>query len=267
LALGLFIAFHFYSEVADRNPQQLKDPVGFVDLRTLPPGWNVEWAEDAASERRVTMTSPRRNAVLQVLVFQGDLDKTKFDNVEKLLFDVWPSPVEVVTVQDYGGRSVRRASYIRQRPAKPRQFATIDVVWHEAKQDFAYVVIAQTQQRDDPDVTVARSHLQFYPPHQTIFGRARRVIRPLLDRGDLMLAVATWLAAIGFGLAYAWTKLDRIWKPVKYLAVVVVFGASFAAKTWFNLGWIAVLVVPPALTALIGIIAAVASGRMTLSSD
>jgi hypothetical protein len=266
VSLVLIGGIRFYSESPGYASVPPKDATFFIDAQPLPPGWSATWAGNESSFVRLTISCARKDLAFTVLAFRGNLDESKFEHIEKLVYSHFPPPEQTLEVRDYGDIPVRRSYYFTKSDSGAAAYTQIDLVWSEAREKYAYVIVASSSQALNPDVMHARSSLRFYPPRLTVFGRIRQGIgylSELLENGETLFALLTWLVAAVIGVGYATSRLDRIWRPAKYLVWTAVVASGAAARALFNLNWAYVLLIPIALLVIIGIAVALISRKVS----
>lgn len=265
---GILLAVRFLlpAEVPDPLAREAKDKEHYIGLKSLPNGWRIEWETDKSSARRLKLVSPQGDANIEVLAFDGELDKKKFDGIGPSLYGAsFPPPYSVTVTTEYG-MPIQRSEYKSVIKAKQVMYTSIDVLWHESRTDYAYVVVAKSFRQSNPNVQVARGSLGFYPPRLTAFGKAGRRISSGLDFGEHWFAIVSWIAAIVWGLSYVARKLDEKWKPAKYLVGAGIIAVAVIARALFSLSWMGTLLVLSILIAAIGAAAALLTGAWELES-
>ena len=253
------------------SPYTTADPIdlGSIDkefhigIKPLPSGWRTDWITESGSALRLKLASPGGDADIQVLAFKGEIDRKRFAQVGSLLFGVnFPPPYSEVTTTDYG-TEIRRSSYKEVTAGHRTIYTSIDVLWHEAMEDYAYVVVMRSLQESNPNVELARESLRFSPPRLTALGHAKKWANEgveFLESGETLVAVLTWILATGWGSWYLWRKLDQKWKPLKYFVGVGIVGLAIAAHAIFGLSWLSIGIAICLVIAGSGVAAALLSG-------
>jgi hypothetical protein len=234
-----------------------------IGLKPLPSGWHTDWITDSGSARRVSLTSPDGEVDIDILAYKGELDRDKFTQIGSLLFgSSFPAPYNKVDTIEYGAE-IQRSSYKEVITDHRTIYTSIDVLWHEAMEDYAYIVVARSIQESNPNVELAREHLRFSPPRLTALGHVKKWCTDggeFLESGETLFALLSWILVTGWGIWYLWKKLDKKWKPLKYIVGAGIVGLTVATRTILALSWLGTGVVIFLLVAVIGVATALLTG-------
>jgi hypothetical protein len=176
----------------------VQDQEFHIALDSLPADWSIEWAKNDEAPKRLKMLSPQKDAIVEVFSFKGSLNRDKFDHIDTLLFgSALPNPYQTLKRTEYG-KKVKRSKYIRKTEEARQMYSTLDLVWYEAREDYAYIVMASSFQQEDSDLQTARAKLHFYPPKSTVFGNIQQMLGSV--GGWIMKAIAGILLLVGWNV-------------------------------------------------------------------
>ena len=236
------------------------DKIYLIGIDPLPKGWTTEWQVDKESTVRLKLLSSEKNLMLRIYALKGNLDRKKFEEIDKaILGDEFTAPYKEEKVFDYD-TEVQRRKYKIITKKGGTVYSELDLLWHQSKVSYAYVVEVQYIGGGLKNIGTARSSIHFYPPNVTALGKARNLLGNILDSGEAIYSIIALVIGLLFGGYFLISLTRDLSLPIKSLIAIIAIAAILFCKFIFHLKWWACIVLPMLGVVVICIIIALLAG-------
>jgi hypothetical protein len=247
IRLVLLFSAIFLLTGCEKNHPKINDSIDkiyLIGIDPLPKGWTTDWQIDKESTLRLKLLSPKEDLMLKVYAFKGDLDKKKFEDIDKtILDDEFTAPYKKESLFEYDTEVQRRwYKVITQKGGTV--YSEFDFIWHQAKKSYAYIIEVRYVGDGSNNIETARSSLHLYPPKLTALGKGWNILGTVLDLEEaaeggidyikfvILMILGFLCAAFMFG---SW--LQKLSLPIKSLIAFTAIVAIFLCKAIFHLKW------------------------------
>ena len=243
------------------------DKIYFIGIDPLPKAWTADWEADKESAIRLKLLSPEKDLMLKVFAFKGNLDKKKFEEIDKaILGDAYTAPYHENNVFEYH-TEVQRRKYKVLSKKGGTVFSELDILWYQAKLSYAYVIEIKYVGDGHKNIETARSSIHFYPPSLTELGKARNILGKVLDSTETIYSIIALVVGFLFGGYFLLSLTRELSLPIKSLIVFIAIVASLLCRFIFHLKWWACIVMPIVAVVVICIIIALLAGVIKIDTD